>query len=403
MFSLRNCLTLFYLFEFEQNVRNRAALYIQNNQSGDKTKGDFSLYFFNHKKLLVVKKIVKQVAGIDVAQDELVVQLGRMYDDWTPELYASKNFPNTKKGFEAFVAWVNKLTEAEVAVRYAMEATGVYHESLAYYLDETGYEVSIILPNKISNYARTLDIKTVTDKTASEAIARFGLERKLEQWSRPKGVFKNLRQLTRERSQLVEMKTICKNQLHAEQAEAQPHKKSIARVKKRIEILAKQEKEIEADLRELIKTDAEIQKLVILLCSISGVGLLTAATVLGETNGFDLIRNKRQLASYAGLDVKEKQSGTSVKGKPRISKKGNKNLRKAMHLPALAAIRHDERFKAVFARLVSRHGIKMKAAVAVQRKLLEMMFTVFKKQEKYDRDYFKKQNSEVEQVVIKKN
>lgn len=350
-----------------------------------------------------MKKIVKQVAGVDVAQDELVVQLGRMYDDWTPELYASKNFPNTKKGFEAFVAWVNKLTEAEVPVRYAMEATGVYHESLAYYLDETGYEVSIILPNKISNYARTLDIKTVTDKTASEAIARFGLERKLEQWSRPKGVFKNLRQLTRERSQLVELKTICKNQLHAEQAEAQPHKKSIARVKKRIEVLEKQVKEIEADLRELIKTDAEIQKLVILLCSISGVGLLTAATVLGETNGFDLIRNKRQLASYAGLDVKEKQSGTSVKGKPRISKKGNKNLRKAMHMPALAAIRHDERFKAVFARLVSRHGIKMKAAVAVQRKLLEMMFTVFKKQEKYDRDYFKKQSSEVEPVVIKKN
>ncbi len=74
-----------------------------------------------------------------------------------------------------------------------------------------------------------------------------------------------------------------------------------------------------------------------------------------------------------------------------------------MHLPALAAIRHDERFKAVFARLVSRHGIKMKAAVADKRKLLEMMFTVFKKQEKYDRDYFKKQSSEVEQVVIKKN
>ena len=74
-----------------------------------------------------------------------------------------------------------------------------------------------------------------------------------------------------------------------------------------------------------------------------------------------------------------------------------------MHLPALAAIRHDERFKAVFARLVSRHGIKMKAVVAVQRKLLEMMFTVFKKQENYDRDYFKKQSSELEPVVIKKN
>ncbi len=119
-----------------------------------------------------------------------------------------------------------------------------------------------------------------------------------------------------------------------------------------------------------------------------GVGLLTAAIVLGETNGFELIRNKRQLTSYAGFDVIEKQSGTSVKGKPHISKRGNKYLRKAMHLPALAAIRHDERFKTIFARLVSKHGIKMKAAVAVQRKLLEMIFTLVTKKMKYDKNHF---------------
>jgi len=344
-------------------------------------------------KAIGMKKIVKQVAGIDVSQDELVVQLGRMYDDWTPEMLASKTFPNTLKGFESFVSWVNKLAEAGVAVRYVMEATGVYHESLAYYLDENGYEVSIVLPNKISNYVRTLEKKTVTDQTASEAIALFGLERKLDQWSRPKGIFKKLRQLTRERSQLIELRTICKNQLHAEQAEAEPHKRSIARLKKRIELLDNQEQEIRAELEERIKTDAEVQRLVILLCSISGVGLLTAAAVLGETNCFDLIRNKRQLTSYAGLDVKEKQSGTSVKGKPRISKKGNKQLRKAMHLPALAAIRHDERYKAVFARLVSKHGIKMKAAVAVQRKLLEMIYIIYKTNKPYDKMYFKKLES----------
>ncbi|MEJ0105946.1 MAG: transposase [Bacteroidota bacterium] len=137
-----------------------------------------------------MKTIVKQIAGIDVAQDELVVCLGKMYDDWTPELYAHKTFANTAKGFVSFVEWVNKLTDASVPVRFVMEATGVYHESLAYYLDEQGLEVSIVVPNKISNYARTLTVKTVTDKTASEAIARFGLERKLDQWSRPKGYLK---------------------------------------------------------------------------------------------------------------------------------------------------------------------------------------------------------------------
>ena len=343
-----------------------------------------------------MKKIVKQVAGIDVAQNELVVCLGKMYDDWSPELYASKTFANTPKGFICFVEWVNKLTDAAVPVRYVMEATGVYHESLAYYLDEQELELSIVLPNKISNYARTLEVKTVTDKTASEAITLFGLERKLDQWSRPKGLFKNLKQLTRERGQLVDERTVLKNQLHAEQAEAEPNNKSIERVKKRIVLLDKQEKEIMQELRELIKTDKEMQQLVILICSLPGVGLLTAATVLGETNGFDLIRNKRQLTSYAGLDVKEKQSGTSVKGKPRISKKGNRYLRKAMYLPALAAIRHDERFKAVFARLVSKHGIKMKAAVAIQRKLLEMIYILYKTNTPYDKNYFKNQHQEAE-------
>jgi transposase len=107
---------------------------------------------------------------------------------------------------------------------------------------------------------------------------------------------------------------------------------------------------------------------------------LTAATVLGETNGFDLIRNKRQITSYAGLDVKQKDSGTSVHKKPRISKRGNKHLRKALHMSALCYIRCNDNSKAIFVRLVSRNGIKMQAVVAVQRRLLELMYILHKTQ-----------------------
>lgn len=347
-----------------------------------------------------MKKIVKQAVGIDVAQKELVVCLGRMYDDWTSELYAHKTFANTSKGYTALILWVKKQTDEAIVVRYVMEATGVYHESLAYFLDEKDYELSIVLPNKISNYFRTLDVKTITDKTASEAIALFCLERKLDNWKRPKAIFKKLKQLTRERHQIVQERTMVKNQLHAEQVEAEPNKSTIARIKQRIVFLNKQEKAIKEDLSALIKKDEDLKKDVELICSISGVGLLTSITVLAETNGFDLIRNKRQLASYAGFDVKDKLSGTSVKGKPCISKRGNKYLRKAMHLPALSAIRHDERFKAIFVRLVSKHGIKMKAAVAVQRKLLEMTYTLFKTQTKYNKNYLKKDKIEKEQNEI---
>src|SRR5918993_827680 len=346
-----------------------------------------------------MKKIVKQVVGIDVAQKELVVCLGKMYDDWTPELYASKTFANSAKGFESFIQWVRKITDGSIPTRFVMEATGVYHESLAYYLAAQELEVSIITPNKISNYARTLDVKTVTDKTASEAIALFGLERNLEKWKRSNPLFKKLRQLSRERDQLVQARTMAKNQLHAELAEAEPNSSSLVRIKKQIAFFNKQELEIRSEITELSKQDEKVNGSIKIICSLPEVGLLTAVTVLAETNGFELIRNKRQLTSYAGLDVKEKQSGTSIKGKPRISKHGNKYLRKAMHMPALAAIRFDEKHKAIFTRLVCRHGIKMKAVVAVERKLLEMIYTLYKTNREYDKEYFKNKESIIKKEI----
>ena len=340
-----------------------------------------------------MKKIVKQVVGIDVAQKELVVCLGRMCDDWTPELYSSKAFANTKKGFENLTGWVKKYADSATSLRYVMEATGVYHQSLAYFLDENASEVSIVLPNKICSYMRTLDIKTVTDKTAAEAICKFGLERKLDTWSKPKETYRTMKQLTRERDQIVEERSMVKNHLHAEVSEAFPNKSSLGRIKERIKMLNKQEKAIKEEIAVLIETDNKVEQTVELVTSIPGVGKLTAAIILAETNGFELIHNKRQLASYAGFDVKEKQSGTSVKGKPRISKKGNRNLRKAMHLPALVAIKHDERYKAIYARTVAPHGIKMKAIVAVQRRLLEMAYTVYKTNTPYDKNYLKNNQS----------
>jgi transposase len=336
-----------------------------------------------------MKQIVKQVAGIDVAKNELVISFSRIFWGGSVEHLANKAFPNTNKGFGDLLKWTTKLFDKEVETWYAMEATGVYHESLAYYLEEAGCPVSVILPNKISNFVRTLDNKTVTDKTASQAIAQFGLERKLDQWIKPKPIYRCLKQLTREKDQIVVERTVIKNQLAAELAEAFPGDMSIKRMKERIKLLKKQELEIKKEINIKVAEDKEVKAAVDNICSIIGIGTLTAVIVVAETNGFELIRNKRQLVSYAGLDVKEKQSGTSVRGKAKLSKKGNRHLRKAMHMPALVAIRNDERMKAVFARLVSRHGIKMKAVVAIQRKLLELIYTLWKTGKKYDPDYFK--------------
>lgn len=330
---------------------------------------------------------LKQVVGIDVAKNELVVSLGKMNADTSTEVFANKCFPNNPKGFADLTIWVSKMMVKDVKVLYVMEATGIYHEALAYFLFNKEQQISIVLPNKISNYARTLDVKTVTDKSASQAIAQFGLERQLDQWQPPQEIFRELRQLTRERDQLIAERTLLKNQLHAEKGEAHPNQRSISRLSEHISLITRQEKEIKSEIAEIIKGDIELAKRIDLLTSIPGIGRLSAVIILAETNGFELIRNKKQLVSYAGLDVKEKTSGISVKGKPRISKRGNRHVRKAMHLPALAAIRTDGRFSAIFARLVSKHGIKMKAAVAVQRKLLELSFIIWKNNDQYNSNH----------------
>lgn len=332
-------------------------------------------------------KLLKQVLGVDVAQKELVVTLGRMYDDLTIELYAFSVFKNTETGILKLSEWVNKLTDKTIKVRYVMEATGVYHQRFAYYLDEKQEDLSIVLPNKISNYMRTLDIKTITDKTCSEAIARFGLERKLENWKKPKDIHRVLKQLTRERRQITDERTIVKNQLHAEKTEAMPHLSSIQRLERRIMFLNTLEKEIKNEIKSSIKEHKELMTDIANICTIPGVSILTAATVIGETNGFELIRSKKQLTSYAGLDVVEKQSGTSVKGKPKISKKGNRYLRSALHLPALSTIKWDDNFRDQYARIVAKHGIKMKGCVSVQRKLLELIYVLYKNKTVYDKDY----------------
>lgn len=277
--------------------------------------------------------IVKQSVGIDVSQKELVVCLGKMDSEFNPELYAFKVFKNTEHGRISLLKWVKAHTLAEINLRFVMEATGVYHESLAYFLDEKGYDLSVVLPNKISNYIRSLNLNTKTDKSDSKAIAMFGLERKLDDWHQPKKIFREIKQLTRERDQVVHERTQVKNKTHAEKAEAKPNIKSLERLKERLILLNRQEKDIKQEIEDLIKEDHKLHETINKICTIPGIGLLTVSIVLAESNGFELIKNKRQLVSYAGFDIRERQSGTSIKGKARISKRGNKFIRKAMYFP----------------------------------------------------------------------
>ena len=172
----------------------------------------------------------------------------------------------------------------------------------------------------------------------------------------------------------------------------------MVRLHRRIEFLNTLEKEIKDEIKINIKKDDGLLADINNICTIPGVSVLTAATVIGETNGFELIRSKKQLTSYAGLDVKEKLSGTSVKGKPRISKRGNRYLRSCLHLPALSTIKWDDNFRDQYAGIVAKHGIKMKGCVAVQRKLLELIYIIYKTKTVYDKDHESKKRASAQKV-----
>lgn len=348
---------------------------------------------------MIMKKVLKQVVGIDVAQKELVVCLGRMFDDLSMELYANSVFKNTESGFVALLKWINRLTNNEIGLRFVMEATGVYHESFAYYLNDNDFELTIVLPNKISNFMRTLKTRTITDKTCAQGIAQFGLERNLDVWIRPNTTLKVLQQFTREREQLVDERAVVKNRLHAEKAEGRPNANSIERLIARIKFLNEQEKAIKDDIKKIVDSDENLKKDIKNICTIPGVGDLTAVIALAETNGFELIKNSKQLVSYAGLDVKEKQSGTSVKGKSKISKKGNKNLRKAMHMPSLSAVKYIQPHREIYVRLVEKSGIKMQALVAVQRKILVLIYTIYKNKTVFDEEYENKKRVQLKEAA----
>ena len=341
--------------------------------------------------MIKIKKLLKQVVGIDVSQKKLDVSLGRMDEETITQVYLYKTFDNSEKGFMVLSLWVKKNTDQTIPLRFIMEATGVYHQSLAYFLVDKGYTSSIVMPNKIANFFKTLTGKTVTDKSMSAAIAMFGLEKNPDNWVPPRKVYRELRQVTRERDQLMDQRTMIKNHLHAEEVEAFPCPKSIKRIKTRINILDEQIKEIMEEVGAMIKNDKEIAGAVKQITTIPGIGVLTTAIILAETDGFALIKNKRQLTSYAGLDIKLKDSGTSVHGKPRISKKGNKFLRKAMHMPALSAIGCSKEFKIIYTRIAEKSGIKMKGVVALQRKLLELVYTIYITNKPYDKNYMENQ------------
>lgn len=330
---------------------------------------------------------IKQMVGIDVSKDTLDVRYGKMDQQQEIQMTKTKSFKNSTAGFEKLLAWVNeKKGDLEAPLWYIMEATGVYYENLAYFLAGADKQVCVLLPSKLRNFARSLKKKSKTDPIDAATLVKIGLERKLEAWKIPGPLMAEIRALTREYQETGVKLVATRNQLHAKQHAYKSPKSSIRRLKRQIKLYEAQRTQIEAELRALVCEDEKLQDRIDRIETIPGVRFITIITIIGETNGFALIRNSRQLVSYAGLDIVHHESGKKKK-KSRISKRGNKHIRAALYMPALSASQHNPILKKFYDRLSERKEFKKAAVSAVSRKLLILIYTLWKTETAFNADH----------------
>jgi transposase len=328
--------------------------------------------------------MLKYSFGIDISKNDFHSCLSAIDANQQVKVKASRKFSNNLQGFKEMLIWLTRhRKEVNVPLVVTMEATGVYFESCAMFLFKAGLQVSVVLPNKAKKYMAAIGLKTKNDKIDAFGLARMGAEQSLALWQPMDEFFYTLRSLTRHHQSLQELKTNVSNQLHADEHSIYSNKKVMKQLKKLIGTIEKELLETGREIDKQLYSDPEIAKKVRHITEMKGMGNLTVATILAETNGFALFTSIGQVVSFAGYDVVENQSGKRT-GNTKISKKGNSHIRRALHMPAFNVVRYNTgNFKTFFARILSRHGQKMKAYVAVQKKLLVLIYTLWKKNEAF--------------------
>lgn len=327
-------------------------------------------------------KILKQSIGIDVSKNDFKVCLGVIDEQLETKNVYEYAYINNKKGVSQFIKDIVKKTDQLIPLSFVMEATGVYHQELAYALANRQLPVVILLPNKAKSFSKSINIRAKSDVIDAKLLCQMGLERRLSTWQPPETIFATLKVLTREREALVLQRSKLKNQLHAYQTAFVKAHKTISRIKAHIAYLTKQISDAQTDMKALVKQSPLIADKVKKITKVKGLSFLSVVTILAETDGFNIILNQKQLIGYSGLDVRVDQSGEkTIKG--RITKKGNSHLRKALYMPAISACRTNQTMKLFYTQLNERQRAKKQGVIAVQRKLLLLTYSLWKSGQDY--------------------
>lgn len=314
---------------------------------------------------------MKTILGIDVSKLKLDLALRRADGKWR-----TKVVDNTPEGFAALATWLSK---QEVSTVHAcMEATGTYWEACAECLAEGGHTVSVVNPAQVKAFGQSRLQRTKTDKADARLIAEFCAAQAPEPWQAPSPAIRELRALVARRQALDAMRTQEKNRLSVARATVRDG------IVAHLDYLERSIADIERLIREKIDQDPTLKAQHELLDSIPGLGEKTIPTLLAYYGGVLRFATAKEAAAFAGLDPRQHESGTSVRGKPRLSKVGHSALRKALYMPAMVATTKTAWGRAFRDRLKAAGKAPMVILGAMMRKLVHVAYGVLKSKKPFD-------------------
>lgn len=309
--------------------------------------------------------------GIDVAKAKLDCAL-RLANG----KYRNKVVDNTPSGYKVLSDWLAKHDASDA--RVCMEATGVYWEAVAEYFALKGLVVAVMNPSQIKAFGASRMVRTKTDKVDAQLIAEFSRERQPEPWLAPTLAELTLRALVLRLEALTNMRTQEVNRLEVARDAVK------AGIEQHIVWLDGEIKKLEAMIKSHIDNDPDLKNKHDLLKSVPGLGQRTIPILLSYYANTDRFENVKQAVAFAGLDPRQHESGTSVRGKTRMSKVGHTFLRKALYMPAIVALYRTPWGKIFRARLANNGKQPMVVIGAMMRKLVNVTFGVLRSGKMFD-------------------
>ena len=324
--------------------------------------------------------------GNDVAKAKAKLDCCLLLDEVSGKR-KSKVINNTQSGVIDLLAWAAKQNISPEELHVIMEATGVYHEQVAMALADAGVRVSIINPAQVKDFGHSLAVRTKTDGVDSFVLARYGALLKPAAWIPPAPEARMLQALLARRDAIAQ--DVQRERNRQEKADATDTPALIQKsLEDSIEFLVKQLILFQQNIDDHINRHPNLEKDMNLLQSIPGVGPQVGSNMLSVLSSHHF-ESAEQLAAYLGLVPVERQSGSSVLGRARLSKAGPARMRAVLYMAAVVAKRCNPHVKAVYDRLLARGKSKMSALGAAMRKLVHLCFGVLKTQQPYQHDYAK--------------